>query len=71
MLGVALMCALDWLPAIFPFSLLVLHFGIIKREERYLARKFGDQYLGYASRVPRYFRLFIASPLRRETSRSG
>jgi protein-S-isoprenylcysteine O-methyltransferase Ste14 len=70
MLGVAFLCALDWLPLIFPLSLLVLHFGIIKREERYLERKFGDEYLSYASRVPRYFRLPIASLFRGESSRS-
>jgi protein-S-isoprenylcysteine O-methyltransferase Ste14 len=65
MFGVAFLCSLDWLPLIFPASLVVLHFGIIKREERYLERKFGDEYLGYASRVPRYLRLFTASPIRR------
>ena len=57
MFGAAFLCALDWLPVIFPLSLVVLHFGIIKREERYLERKFGDQYLRYATRVPRYFRV--------------
>jgi len=57
MFGIAALGALDWLPLIFPLSLAVLHFGIIKREESYLARKFGDRYLSYASRVPRYFRL--------------
>jgi protein-S-isoprenylcysteine O-methyltransferase Ste14 len=55
MFGIAFLCALDWLPILFPLSLAVLHFGIIKREEHYLARKFGDAYLSYASRVPRYF----------------
>jgi protein-S-isoprenylcysteine O-methyltransferase Ste14 len=59
MFGIAFLCALDWLPLIFPLSLAVLHFGIIRREERYLARKFGGQYLSYASRVPRYFRLCV------------
>lgn len=59
MFGIAFLCALDWLPLIFPLSLAVLHFGIIKREESYLARKFGEKYLGYASRVPRYFRLWV------------
>jgi hypothetical protein len=68
-LGIAFLCALDWLPLIFPLSVVVLHFGIIKREERYLERKFGDEYLRYASRVPRYFRLFMASPLGNESSR--
>jgi protein-S-isoprenylcysteine O-methyltransferase Ste14 len=70
MFGVAFLCALDWLPLIFPLSLVVLHFGIIKREERYLERKFGDEYLSYASRVPRYFRLIMASPSRKASSRS-
>lgn len=59
MFAVAFLGALDWLPIIFPLSLVVLHFGIIKREESYLARKFGDKYLRYASRVPRYFRLWV------------
>jgi protein-S-isoprenylcysteine O-methyltransferase Ste14 len=67
MFGVAFLFALDWLPLIFPFSLVVLHFGIIKREERYLERKFSDKYLRYASRVPRYFRL-LASSSRKEAS---
>jgi protein-S-isoprenylcysteine O-methyltransferase Ste14 len=60
MLGVAFLCALDWLPLIFPLSLMVLHFGIVKREELYLERKFGDEYLSYASRVARYLRLLAA-----------
>lgn len=59
--GIAFLCALDWLPVIFPLSLAVLHFGIIKREEHYLARKFGGAYLSYASRVPRYFSVFRRS----------
>ena len=65
MFGIAFLCKLDWLPLIFPASLVVLHFGIIKPEERYLEQKFGDEYLSYASRVPRYLRLFTAPPFRR------
>ena len=34
--------------------LAVMHVGVILREERYLARKFGDQYVQYRSRVARY-----------------
>ena len=55
MWGLAFLCKLDWLPLLFPSSLVVLHFGIIRREERYLESKFGDEYRRYAARVPRYF----------------
>jgi protein-S-isoprenylcysteine O-methyltransferase Ste14 len=34
---------------------LILHFGVVKREERYLAAKFGESYQTYMSQVPRYF----------------
>jgi protein-S-isoprenylcysteine O-methyltransferase Ste14 len=34
--------------------LVVLHWGVVQREERYLQRKFGEQYTGYRSRVRRY-----------------
>lgn len=33
---------------------LTLHFGVIKREERYLAAKFGGPYLAYQHRVRRW-----------------
>ena len=34
--------------------LVVLHWGVVRREERYLERKFGDCYAEYRSRVRRY-----------------
>lgn len=37
-----------------PLLLLVTHFGIIRREERYLETKFGSAYLSYKRRVRRY-----------------
>ena len=44
MLGIALAFALDWLLLLILPSLLILHFGVVRREEEYLERKFGDRY---------------------------
>ncbi len=37
-----------------PAVLLVIQRGVIEREERYLERKFGEEYLGYKGRVRRW-----------------
>ncbi len=43
------------LPVLFIVPLaLTLHFGVIKREERYLAAKFGETYLAYQRSVRRW-----------------
>jgi protein-S-isoprenylcysteine O-methyltransferase Ste14 len=54
MVGVALVFALDWLILLLVPSALILHYGVVVREEQYLERKFGDQYRLYKLRVPRY-----------------
>jgi protein-S-isoprenylcysteine O-methyltransferase Ste14 len=54
MLGLALVFALDWLVLLIVPSVLILHVGVVRREERYLEQKFGDQYRLYKQRVPRY-----------------
>ncbi|MGE5165217.1 MAG: methyltransferase family protein [Sphingobacteriales bacterium] len=54
MLGIALVFALDWLLVLILPSLLILHFGVVRREEQYLERKFGDRYRLYKLHVPRY-----------------
>jgi protein-S-isoprenylcysteine O-methyltransferase Ste14 len=41
---------LIWLPLL----LVVTHYGIIRREERYLAARFGEPYLEYTRRVRRW-----------------
>jgi len=37
-----------------PLVLAVMRCGVIEREERYLERKFGDEYLAYKARVRRW-----------------
>jgi hypothetical protein len=54
MFGIALVFALDWLLLLIVPSVLLLHFGVVKREEQYLERKFGDQYRHYKLNVARY-----------------
>jgi protein-S-isoprenylcysteine O-methyltransferase Ste14 len=52
--GVALIFALDWLILLMIPAALILHIGIVSREERYLARKFGEEYRSYKTQAPRY-----------------
>jgi len=54
MLGLAFAFASDWIFLLFPLWVLVMHLGVVRREERYLAAKFGDDYRQYCARVPRY-----------------
>ena len=44
------------LPALLllPVALVALHFAVIRREERYLEGKFGDEYRNYRTRVRRW-----------------
>jgi protein-S-isoprenylcysteine O-methyltransferase Ste14 len=52
--GFAVMVASDWTLVMTIVFALVVHFGVIKREERYLEAKFGETYRAYKARVPRY-----------------
>ena len=53
-LGIALWVNDAWLLCTLAVTLLILSWGVIAREERYLARRFGDEYLRYKSSVRRW-----------------
>lgn len=52
--GIVLIFGLEWTLLLSVVGMSVLHFGVVLREERYLERKFGDEYLRYKESVPRY-----------------
>ena len=54
LVGLAILLASDWMLVMTIIFLPVIHFGVVKREERYLEAKFGDAYRQYMARVPRY-----------------
>lgn len=53
-LGIALLFNASVPVLLLPPLLIVVQTGIIKREESYLERKFGDEYLRYKARVRRW-----------------
>lgn len=53
-LGIAVWLNSLWLLATLAFAVVVVSFGVIAREERYLERKFGESYLQYKRRVRRW-----------------
>ena len=53
-LGFAFLVNDVWFLAVLPVVLIVLYFGIISREERYLEAKFGDDYRAYKANVRRW-----------------
>ncbi len=56
LLQLALGFVLDgWIPVLFTIPLmLILHFGVILREESYLEAKFGEEYLAFKREVRRW-----------------
>lgn len=53
-LGVSLLIGPLWPLVLLPLVLWVMRRGVIDREERYLERKFGDDYVRYREAVPRW-----------------
>ena len=53
--GIGIALGSDWIIVLSIPAALLLHFGVIKREERYLEQKFGESYRAYMRKVPRYW----------------
>ena len=52
--GLASLANALWAILLLPATLFVIQRGVIEREERYLERKFGEEYLRYKARVRRW-----------------
>jgi protein-S-isoprenylcysteine O-methyltransferase Ste14 len=52
--GIGIALASDWTLVMLVVAALLIHFGVVKREECYLQAKFGDVYRHYMNAVPRY-----------------
>jgi protein-S-isoprenylcysteine O-methyltransferase Ste14 len=52
--GIASLTNALWAILLLPVALLVIQRGVIEREERYLERKFGEEYLRYKAQVRRW-----------------
>ncbi len=52
--GLAAALVSDWMAILLLPTALLLHFGVVRREERYLEAKFGEDYRRYKASVPRY-----------------
>ena|SRR2546425_7495264 len=52
--GIALIANALWALLLLPVTLLIINRTVIDREEQYLERKFGEQYLNYKARVRRW-----------------
>ena len=52
--GLASLANALWAILFLPATLLVIRRGVIDREERYLARRFGEEYMRYKARVRRW-----------------
>ena len=52
--GIGIALASDWTLVMLLPAALLIHFGVVKREELYLQAKFADAYRQYKLQVPRY-----------------
>jgi len=52
--GISLVVNTVWPLVFLPVVLIVMHYGVILREERYLERLFGEEYQQYRAKVRRW-----------------
>lgn len=52
--GIALAVNTFWPLVLLPFLLVLMHYGVIRREEHYLEERFGEEYRIYRRRVRRW-----------------
>lgn len=53
-LGLALLLRSDWTVLFLMPAAMLIHYGVVMREENYLDRRFGEAYRRYKAAVPRY-----------------
>ena len=54
LVGLSLLIGTWWGIVLLVPTFLILHYGVVRREEAYLQRKFGQEYLSYKSQVRRW-----------------
>ncbi|MBX3522512.1 MAG: isoprenylcysteine carboxylmethyltransferase family protein [Xanthobacteraceae bacterium] len=54
LIGLGLLVSSDWLFLLLIPFVLIIHYGVIRREEEYLLARFGAPYANYLKQVPRY-----------------
>jgi protein-S-isoprenylcysteine O-methyltransferase Ste14 len=52
--GIGIALASDWILVMLVAQMLIIHFGVVRREECFLEAKFGDDYRHFKAKVPRY-----------------
>lgn len=53
-LGLAVVFRMDWSVLLLMPAAMLIHYGVVLREETYLTRRFGENYRAYMTQVPRY-----------------
>lgn len=54
LIGVGMLLNSDWLFVLLVPFVLIIHYGVIRREEAYLLARFGAPYANYMKQTPRY-----------------